>query len=251
MLRAMRVGLFVPCYVDQLRPDVGIATAEVLERFGASVDFPEAQTCCGQPLSTAGFADHASVLARRFLDVFEPFEHVVAPSGSCVAMVRRQYARLLGDSPERLELTGRVRELCEFLTDVLGVERVEGSFPHRVGLHPSCHGLRELGLALPSERTGACEDKVRRLLASLDGIELPEPERRDECCGFGGSFSFDEPEVAAEMGRSRLRAHQDAGAEVLTSVDVSCLLHLESLARRAGQPLRVMHVAEILAGRTP
>lgn len=244
----MRVALFVPCYVDQLWPEVGLASAELLERLGVEVSFPEAQTCCGQPFSTAGLPDEARALARRFLGVFEGHEHVVCPSGSCVAMVRHQFPRLLGaEAP----LAGRVHELCEFLVDVLRVRGVAGHFPHRVGLHPSCHGVRELGLARPSERMAPAFDKVRPLLASLGGLELVAPARSDECCGFGGSFAIEEPDVSCRMGLDRLAAHEAAGAEVLTSVDASCLLHLRGLAERRGSPLRMMHVAEILAGREP
>ena len=242
----MRVALFVPCYVDQLWPEVGLAAADVLEGLGVEVHCPEAQTCCGQPFANAGFEAEARGLARRFLEVFEGSEHVVCPSGSCVAMVRRHFGPLLG---ERAPLGERVHELCEFLVDVLGAPPLGVRFPHRVGLHPSCHGLRELRLALPSERMGPAFDKVAALLGAVAGLELVAPERSDECCGFGGSFAVDEPEVSCRMGLDRLLAHERAGAEVITSVDASCLLHLRGLAERRGSPLRVMHVAEILAGR--
>ncbi len=244
----MRVALFVPCYVDQLWPEVGLASADVLEGLGVEVAFPEAQTCCGQPFATAGFEAEARRLAGRFLAAFEGFDRVVCPSGSCAAMVRHGFARLLGSAPPG---AARVHELCEFLVDVLGVARVAGRFPHRVGLHPSCHGLRELRLARASERVGRPFDKVGGLLASLEGLALAVPERSDECCGFGGSFAIEEPEISCRMGLDRLAAHKAAGAEVVTSVDASCLLHLRGLAERRGSPLRVMHVAEILAGREP
>jgi L-lactate dehydrogenase complex protein LldE len=245
----VRVALFVPCYVDQLWPEVGLATAELLEGLGIEVHFPEAQTCCGQPFANAGFEAEARRLARRFLEVFDGAEHVVCPSGSCVAMVRRHFAPLLGAEPP---LCGRVHELCEFLVDVLGASPGLGRrFPYRVGLHPSCHGLRELGLARASERVEPAFDKVSPLLGALDGLELVAPERADECCGFGGSFAVDESAVSCAMGLDRLAAHERAGAEVVTSVDASCLLHLRGLAERRGSALRVMHVAEILAGREP
>jgi L-lactate dehydrogenase complex protein LldE len=190
----MRVALFVPCYVDQLWPEVGLAAADVLEAQGVAVDYPEAQTCCGQPFLTDGYPTEARRLAERFADVFASSEHV-----------------------------------------------------------PSCHGLRELGLGRPSERPGpgTDADKVALLLRSLAGIELVAPERADECCGFGGTFAVGEPDVSCRMGTDRLRAHEAAGAEVVTSIDASCLLHLRGLAERRGSPLRVMHVAEILAGREP
>jgi L-lactate dehydrogenase complex protein LldE len=244
----VRAALFVPCYVDQLWPDVGLAAAELLERLGVELHFPEAQTCCGQPFANAGFESEARRLARRFLDVFDGSDYVVCPSGSCVAMVRRHFAALLGEASP---LCARVHELCEFLVDVLGTPRLGGHFPHRVGLHPSCHGLRDLRLAGFSERAAPGLDKVAVLLAQVAGLELVVPERADECCGFGGSFAVDEPEVSCRMGADRLLAHERAGAEVLTSVDASCLLHLRGLAERRGSPLRLMHVAEILAGREP
>jgi L-lactate dehydrogenase complex protein LldE len=163
-------------------------------------------------------------------------------------MVRHQFGRLLGaGAPAPCP----VYELCEFLVDVLGVRALGGRFARRVGLHPSCHGLRELGLARGSERIVAPFDKVGGLLATLEGLELVAPARADECCGFGGSFSVEEPEVSCRMGLDRLAAHEAAGAEVVTSSDASCLLHLRGLAERRGSPLRVMHVAEILAGREP
>lgn len=247
----MRVGLFVPCYVDQLRPEVGLAAALVLERHGVDVVFPEAQACCGQPLASAGARGEAARLVGRLLDVFADFEHVVAPSASCVAMVRRQAATLLPEGDPRRDRVSRFRELCEFLVGVLGVERVVGRFPHRVALHPSCHGLRELRLGPASERPGGPPDLVAGLLGSLEGLELVRPERADECCGFGGTFAVDEEAVSVRMGRDRLEAQRAAGAEVVTSVDVSCLLHLEGIARREARPLAVLHVAEILAGRQP
>lgn len=249
----MRVGLFVPCTIDQLYPRVGLATVDVLERLGVEVVFPTDQTCCGQPLANAGFAAEAKPLAERFLDVFGEFEAIVAPSGSCVAMVRRHFEGLLGPSPELARLRARTYELCEFLTDVLCLDSLEGRFPHRVGLHQSCHALRELGLATPSERSGPSKDKVRTLIASLEGLELVGLARPDECCGFGGTFAVAEEAVSCMMGLDRIRDHEQAGTEVLTSVDMSCLMHLESLIRRQQppQPPRVMHVAEILSAALP
>lgn len=245
----MRVALFVPCYVDQLWPEVGLATVDVLARQDVEVVFPEAQTCCGQPFANAGYPAEARALGRRAVAAFAGFEHVVCPSGSCVAMLRRELPHLLG--AEAAALAPRVRELCEFLVDVLGVSSLPGRFPHRVGLHPSCHGLRELGLARGSERALAPFDKVAPLLASLENLELVAPARADECCGFGGSFAVTEAAVSCRMGLDRLAAHEAAGAEIVTSVDASCLLHLRGLAERRGSPLRAMHVAEILAGREP
>lgn len=243
----MRVGLFVPCYVDQLRPAVGRATVALLERLGVAVEFPSQQTCCGQPLINAGGGALAVPLARRHVDLFAEYDHVVCPSASCVATVTRTYDGLLAPGQALERARSRTWELCSFVTEVLGRQSLEGSFPHRVGLHASCHALRALRQGAAGERmTPPRPDPVRILLASLRGIELVEPGRADECCGFGGSFAVSEPEVSCAMGRDRLADHRDAGAEWITSSDASCLLHLEGLARRDGVRLRVIHVAELL-----
>jgi L-lactate dehydrogenase complex protein LldE len=245
--RSLRAALFIPCYVDQLRPDVGRATVALLERFGVTVAFPSEQTCCGQPLINSGAGRLAVPLAERFVAIFADHDYVVCPSASCVATVTRLYEGLLPPSPELDRVRSRTREFCDFLTDVLGLDAIDGRFPHRVGLHASCHGLRELRQAAASERmTPAPRDPARTLLASLDGLELVGLRRPDECCGFGGTFAIDESDVSCAMGRDRLADHLRGGAEVLTSSDVSCLLHMEGLARRGGSELRVLHIAELL-----
>lgn len=248
-----RVGLFIPCYVDQFYPDVGLATVELLERSGCEVDFPTGQTCCGQPMANTGCVDDARGLALRFLDLFEPYEYVVCPSGSCTAMVRMHYAELFhGDRAAESRFDGlrtKVFELTEFLVDVLKVDRIPGRFPHRVGLHQSCHGLRELRLGSSSEVVGPAFNKARQLLAGLEDIQLVELTRPDECCGFGGTFAINEEAVSCMMGLDRLYDHEQAGAEIVTANDMSCLMHLQGLILRRRKPLRVMHVAQILAGR--
>ena len=244
----MRIGLFIPCYVDQLRPGVGIAALELLERQGLEVVYPKEQTCCGQPLLNAGGAREAAPLAARFLELFADFDHVVCPSASCVATVVHHYGELLGASDALESLTARTHELCSFLVDVLNVATPRGSFPHRVGLHGSCHALRELRQGPTTERMVApAPDPARRLREGLSGIEFAELARPDECCGFGGTFAVEEEAVSRLMGEGRLADHRRAGAEVIASTDTSCLLHLEGLARRRGVPLRALHVAEILA----
>jgi L-lactate dehydrogenase complex protein LldE len=242
------VGLFIPCYVDQLYPRVGMATVELLERFGCTVDFPEQQTCCGQPMANTGCVDDAKPLARKFLDIFDQYEYVVAPSGSCVSMIRNHYDDLLPGESRLKNLKRKTFELCEFLTDVLKVDRIDGRFPHKVGLHQSCHGLRELRLGSSSEVIGPAYSKTRQLLELLDGIEIVPLQRVDECCGFGGTFAVNEEAVSCMMGQDRIHDHLQAGAEVLTANDMSCLMHLSGLIRRDRKPLRVMHIAEILAG---
>lgn len=250
----MKVGLFVPCYVDQFFPEVAFATVELLEGFGVEVGYPAAQTCCGQPFSNSGLTREARPLAERYAEVFACYEHIVCPSGSCVASVRHHHRDLVGPELALGGAAARTFELCEFLWDVLGVRAIEGRFPYRVGVHASCHGLRELGLGPASERGPAADgsrpiDKVRALLASLDGIDFVKLERPDECCGFGGSFAVSESAVSAKMGLDRLADHERGGAQVLTSVDSSCLAQLTGLMKRRGNAIPVMHAAEILAGR--
>lgn len=242
------VGLFIPCYVDQCYPEVGLATVKLLERLDCPVDFPEAQTCCGQPMGNAGNAEAARPLAERYLSIFERYRYVVCPSGSCTAMVRHHYRDLLPPSPLLEAVTAKTYELCEFVVDVLGVARIAGAYPHRVGLHQSCHALRELRLGSASELVVPHLDKVRGLLSSLEGIRFAELQRKDECCGFGGVFSVGEEAVSCAMGKDRLADHLLGGADVITGVDMSCLMHLQGLASRAKTPVRFAHVAEILAG---
>ena len=245
----MRVGLFVPCYLDQCYPDVVWATIDLLRRYDCQVEIPETPTCCGQPMANTGCTEQARPLAEQFVRSFASFEHVVCPSGSCTAMVRHHYEDYFPARDDYHHLRERVFELTEFLVDVLRVERVEGRFPHRVGLHQSCHGLRELRLGSSSETVGPRFSKTQQLLAGLDGIELVTLTRPDECCGFGGTFAVNEEAVSCMMGLDRIHDHEQAGAEVLTANDMSCLMHLQGLIHRRRRPLAVMHVAQILAGR--
>jgi L-lactate dehydrogenase complex protein LldE len=242
------VGLFIPCYVDQCYPEVGLAAVRLLERLNCPVDFPEAQTCCGQPMGNSGSAAAARPLAERYLSIFEQYRYVVCPSGSCTAMVRHHYQDLLPKSPLLDAVTAKTYELCEFVVDVLGVAAIPGAFPKTVALHQSCHALRELRLATSSERMVPHMDKVRGLLSSLEGIRFAELQRKDECCGFGGVFSVEEEAVSCAMGKDRLSDFARGGADVVTGVDMSCLMHLQGLAARAGTKVRFVHVAEILAG---
>ncbi len=248
----MTVGLFVPCYIDQFYPDVAVATLEILEKHELDVVYPESQTCCGQPMANSGCQQDAAPLARRFLDLFVDFDYVVAPSGSCVSMVKHHYDAYLGDAERFVELKEKTFELCEFLTDILRVKTIDASFPHRVGLHESCHGLRELRLAQSSERVEPPFSKTRQLLEMVGDIQLTSLERQDECCGFGGTFSVNEEAVSCMMGMDRIADHETAGTEVITAADMSCLMHLGGLLRRQKHPIQVLHIAQILAGgRTP
>ena len=248
----MRVALFVPCYVDQLWPEVGLAALRVLEKVGCVVDYDPDQTCCGQPFLNAGATAAARRLASRHLTRFAGSEAVVCPSGSCAATVRERYREIGAlDGATAEQLARRTFELGEFLVEELGVEDVGAAFPHRVALLHSCHGLRDLGLGTPSERSGGVAGATsipERLLANVRGLELAWPERRDECCGFGGLFSVRYPEVSSRIGRDRASALAASGAEYVTGTDASCLLHLDGICRREGLDLRPIHLAEILAG---
>lgn len=247
----MRIGLFIPCYIDQLYPDVGLATLEVLEKYGCEVEFPESQTCCGQPMANSGCWDDARPLAERFVEIFKPYEYVVCPSGSCTSMVVNHYHDLLGEDSEYEDLRARTFELCAFLTDILNVSVADLKFPYKVGMHKSCHGLRELRLGPSSETMVERPDKMRSLLEQLDEIELAELKRPDECCGFGGTFAVSEEAVSCMMGNDRIHDHEQAGVQVMTAGDMSCLMHMQGLIRRQKKEIAVMHVAEILAGREP
>jgi L-lactate dehydrogenase complex protein LldE len=245
----LNVALFAPCYVDQLFPHVAIAALEVLERLGVSVAVPEGAACCGQPPANAGFEHAGEGALTRFVETFMPYDRVIVLSGSCTVHVRA-HAGALGAAG--LEVASRTTELCAFLHDEIGVDVVASlgaELPKRVGIHIGCHALRGLGLAKPSEIQTAPFDKVRALLGTVRGLTIADLTRPDECCGFGGSFAVAEPDVSAKMGRDRLRDYQQNGAEAIVSTDVSCLMHLGGLARRAELRLPMMHVAEVLAGR--
>ena len=255
MVASMDVALFVPCYVDQLAPEVARSTLRVLERVGCRVHYDPDQTCCGQPFLNLGLTVPATRLARRHLARFAAAEAIVCPPASCVATVRRRYPELgVADDEDDRRLCERTFELGEFLVRELGLGDVGASFPHRVALLQSCHGLRELGLGSGSERgggVGAGPGLTEQLLREVRGLELLLPERPDECCGFGGLFSVEFPEVSTRIGRDRLRRLVDTGAEYVTGTDSSCLFHLEGIGRRGGYGPRGIHLAEILASEGP
>jgi L-lactate dehydrogenase complex protein LldE len=230
----VRVALFVTCLTDTLRPGTGVAVVRLLERLGHEVDFPEAQTCCGQMHLNTGYRREALELARRFAKVFADAEVVVAPSASCVATVRHEYPRL---DPSLAALGSRVVELSEFLVGRLGLEDVGAEFPHRVAYHPTCHSLRVLRLG----------DAPVRLLRAVRGVELVDLPRADECCGFGGTFAVKNPDTSAAMLDDKLRNLLGTGVEVCTAADSSCLLHIGGGLSRRRAGVRAVHLAEILA----
>ncbi len=242
----MTVGLFVPCYVDALYPEVGVATYKLLKHLGLDVHYPEKQTCCGQPMANAGFERMAMPLARSFDEMFSPFDYVVAPSASCAAYVKLYHPTLLPEG-HKCEAAGKTMDIVEFLHDVMNVRELPSEFPHVVSVHNSCHGVRELHLASPSEQNVPRFNKVIDLLKLVKGITVKEPERRDECCGFGGMFSIEEPDVSTRMGQDKLERHMATGAEYITGPDSSCLMHLQGIAKKQHKDIKFIHVAQILA----
>jgi L-lactate dehydrogenase complex protein LldE len=250
----MKVGLFIPCYVDAVYPEVGVATYKLLKHLGLDVEYPEKQTCCGQPMANAGFEKQAIPLAEKFEDKFEGYDYVVAPSVSCTAFIKLNYPRLLGDGiaqgtngTHECETAKKCMDVVEFLHDVVKVDKRLGTFPHKVSLHNSCHGVRELGLSSPSEHHEKKFNKIKDLLQLVDGIDVVEPERADECCGFGGMFSVEETAVSAQMGLDKVERHIQTGAEYITGPDCSCLMHMAGVARKQGKKIEFKHVVEILA----
>ncbi len=238
-----RVSLFVTCMVDQLFPKVGLAMANVLERLGYPVDFPENQTCCGQPAFNSGYRSEARTVARHFLKTFEDCETIVVPSGSCTAMVTHHFAELFDKDPETLarvhSLEKRVWEFSAFLTQVAGVEDVGARFDGVVTFHDGCHALRELGV----------KDAPRRLLAKVRGLELREMMPAEECCGFGGTFSVKFAELSGAMARTKIDAILRTGAGAVVSLDPSCLMQIQGALSRSGSRVRTLHLAEVLDSR--
>ena len=239
----LRVALFATCFNDTMWPETPKAMVRLLERLGCRVEFPAAQTCCGQMLTNTGYAGEAVPLVRRFVDVFGDYDAVVAPSGSCVGSVRDQHAmvaRRAGDeglASEVEQVAPRVHELSEFLVDVLGVTDVGAWFPHRVTYHPTCHSLRLL-------RVG---DRPLQLLRAVEGIDLVELPGADECCGFGGTFALKNSDVSVAMGTDKAAHVAETGAEVVVAGDNSCLAHIGGILGRQGAGIRSLHLAEILA----
>lgn len=241
----MRIALFVTCFNDTLFPGTGRALVSVLEELGHEVFFPEEQTCCGQMHANTGYEREAIPLARRFLRVFEPYDAVVTPSASCAGMVRdgyRRLAELAGDEGmvrAAAELAPRVHEFSVFLADELGQVDVGARFPHRVAYHPTCHSLRQLGVG----------EAPLRLLRAVEGIELCEFDGAEACCGFGGTFAVKNAAVSTAMLGDKTAAIEASGADYVTALDNSCLMHIAGGLKRAGSRVRAVHLAEILAAR--
>jgi L-lactate dehydrogenase complex protein LldE len=245
----VKVALMVTCINDALFPDTGRAVVTLLRRLGVEVDFPEAQTCCGQPMVNTGYLDEAVPPLRSFVEAFKGYDAIVTPSGSCAGSARHQHGIVAQRHFQRsgdptlvaaVERTApRTYELSEFLVDVLGVTDVGASFPHRVTYHPTCHSLRMLGVG----------DRPTRLLRAVRGLELVELGDARECCGFGGTFAIKNADTSMAMLSDKIRHVLDTRAEVCTSADTSCLMHIGGALRRQRTGVRTMHIAEILAAQ--
>jgi L-lactate dehydrogenase complex protein LldE len=237
-----RVALFVTCLVDLMRPTVGLAAVKLLEEAGCAVEVPAAQTCCGQPAWNSGDRKDTAAIARRVIEVFEPYDFVVAPSGSCAGMLGHHYPALFAEDPAWAErakaFAAKCHELVSFLVNVRRVERVAAEFAGSVTYHDSCSGLRELGV----------KAEPRRLLASIGGLSLTELKDSEVCCGFGGTFCVKYPEISNRMVEEKCRHIAASGAATLLAGDLGCLLNMAGKLKRQGVDVQSRHVAEVLAG---
>ena len=240
----IKVGLFVTCLVDIFRPSVGFAAVKLLEDAGCTVEVPELQTCCGQPAYNSGDRKTSKEIAERTIRAFEPYEYVVAPSGSCAGMLKKHYPTLFGEGTgvqsRAIALADKTYELMSFLTDVLKVEGVDAQFGRRVTYHDSCSGLRELKV----------HKQPRKLLSSVAGLELREMSDANVCCGFGGTFCVKYPDISNDMLTKKMANIEASGAEVLLAGDLGCLMNMAGKLKRDGSKIEVRHVAEVLAGET-
>ena len=238
----MRVGLFVTCLADLMRPSVAFAAVKLLEDAGCSVEVPAGQTCCGQPALNSGDSVDAREIARKVIAAFEGFDAVVGPSGSCMGTLRQDYPAMFADDAawraRAEDLSKRSHELLSFLVDVLKVGPVQARFDGKVTYHDSCAGLREMGV----------KAQPRRLLAGVKGLELVEMDGTEECCGFGGTFCVKYPEISTKMVDDKIAHIEASGAGTVLGGDLGCLLNIAGRIKRRGLPLRVMHTAELLAG---
>lgn len=241
----MRVALFIPCYVNQFYPEVAIATLQLLEKLGCTVEYPMQQTCCGQPMANAGFEKVAQHCNQLFVDNFGSYDYIVCPSGSCTLHIK-EHLTSITDKTSAAAVSEHIFELTEFLTDVLKVDHLNASFPYRVGVHQSCHGQRGLHTSQMTELVAAPFSKIDHLLQQVEGLQLVTLDRKDECCGFGGTFCVTEEAVSAKMGKDRIADHERNNVEVITSGDMSCLMHLQGILKRKNSPIQIKHVAEIL-----
>ena len=242
----MKVGLFIPCFVDAVYPEVGVATLELLEKFGVEVYYPLSQTCCGQPMANEGDQENSKAAEANFVNNFKECEYIVGPSGSCVSHVRH-YMDATEQTAETIRVRKRAYELVEFITDILKIKEFPwASFYHKAAIHNSCSSIRSLNIAKPSEVMGEPFDKTKGLLEKVQGIELVPLDRPDECCGFGGTFCVTDEAISASMGKDKNADLMKQAAQFVISGDMSCLMHLQGIAKRNHSNLRFVHVAQVL-----
>lgn len=235
----MRISLFITCMVDTFYPQVGVSMVRLLRRLGCDVDFPQGQTCCGQPAFNSGFSQEARAAGATLLQSFQEADVVVAPSGSCAAMVKAYYPKLFAGTPWESEanaLAGKTYELSQFIVDVLGLVDLGGVYPARATYHSSCHMMRGLGV----------KEQPLRLLSQISGLELVDLTLSDECCGFGGTFAVKLSDLSTAMADDKIEHVKETGAEILVGSDMACLMHLGGRLERLGAPVSVMHLAELL-----
>lgn len=241
----MRVSLFITCLADQMYPEVGESVARILHRYGCEVDFPETQTCCGQPAFNSGYQDEAREVARNLIRAFEHSEYVVSPSGSCTGMVHHYYPHLFKDEPEwaaKAEaLVNKTYEFAQFMVNVLGVTDLGVQFDRKVTYHPSCHATRLLGV----------KSEPLELLENVKGIDFVDLPKKEDCCGFGGTFAVKMADMSEAMVCEKAAHVCGTGAEVLVGTDMGCLMNIGGRLNKEGKPIRVMHLAQLLEeGRT-
>ncbi len=242
----MKIGLFIPCYINQFYPNVGKAAFHLLTKLGCDIDYPAQQTCCGQLMGNSGHEKDSKRSAKHFVKTFSAFDYIVGPTGSCVGYIRDNYD-IIPQSNDVKHVRKNIYELTDFLINILKIEDFELEFPFKVGIHNSCHAHRHLGIGTPTELNVPQKPSyIELLLAKIKGIELVDLKHPDECCGFGGTFSVFEEAVSVQMGINRINDHKKNGAEVITGVDMSCLMHIQGILKRNNESIKVMHIAEIL-----
>ncbi len=244
-MRNVKISLFIQCIVDALYPQVADALVKIFRSMNMDMDCPADQTCCGQPAFNAGYRNQAKIAARHFINVFEPSEVIVCPSGSCVNMVRNHYAELFHDEPywrERARMVGaKTYEFTEFLVDFLKIEDLGARRPGKITYHDSCHLLRYLGI----------QSQPRRLLNNVAQAEFIEMPDSDRCCGFGGSFAIHYHEISAALAKDKVRDIIASGADVVVGCDMGCLMNIQGIISRQGLPVQTMHIAQLLADGLP
>lgn len=236
----MKASIFITCIVDNFYPQVGESMVRILEKVGVKLDFPEGQVCCGQPALNTGYWDETREVAKTLLEAFKNSEYVVAPSGSCVAAIREYYPILFKEDPKYLplaeDLVKKVHEFSEFMVKVVKVTDLGARFPYKVTYHASCHGNRLLGVT----------PHVKKLLAGVKDMELQELPHAETCCGFGGTFSVKQPEISEAMVDEKIHHIKETGAEVVTAIDMGCLMNIEGRLRKEGSKIRALHLAQLL-----